>query len=119
MSVIAISIVGIILNAWCLRDSGIGPITWCIFPYLLAGGISLAVKEQPWPDVLLGAVVLMLVIDGGFFIETAAGTKSTFLLILSIVSTLKLLTAFPVGAIIGYQLHRILRSKAGLITHHQ
>lgn len=118
MLVMMFSIVGVVLNVWFLRDSGIGPITWCIFPYILSGVLSRFAKEQPWSSVLLGAAVLMLIIDGGFFIETLGGTKSSFLIALSLLSTLKLITVFPVGAYIGYLLYRALHSKVGRIFNH-
>ena len=112
------SVVGVVLNVWFLRDSGIGPITWCIFPYILSGVLSWFAKVQPWSSVVLGAVVLMLIIDAGFFIETAGGAKTPFLIVLSILSTLKLIIVFPVGAVIGYLLHRALHSKVGRIINH-
>ena len=118
MLVMVFSIVGVVLNVWFLRDSGIGPIIWCIFPYILSGVLSRFAKVQPWISILLGAVVLMLIIDGSFFIETAGGAKTSFLIALSLLSTLKLITVFPVGAYIGYLFYRVLRSKLGLIINH-
>lgn len=110
MLVVFISIVGAVLNAWYLRGSEVGPIVWSILPYILTGGLSLAAKSQPWPSILLGAVALMLLIDGWLVVETVVGTKSPFLLAVSLTSTLKLLTSLPVGALIGYLLYRMLRS---------
>ena len=108
MLVIAISILGAVLNVWFLKDSGIAPITWCLFPYIVSGGLSPVAKEQqPWKSALVGATVLM---DAAFFIETAAGQKTTLLLILSLLSTLKLLTTFPAGAFIGYALYKLSSS---------
>lgn len=110
MLVILISIVGVVLNVWYLRDSEIGPIIWSVLPYILTGGLSFAAKSQPWPSLLLGAVVLMLLIDGWLVVETVVGTKSSFLLAVSLASTLKLFAVLPVGALIGYLLYRMLRT---------
>lgn len=110
MLVILISIVGVVLNVWYLRESEIGPIIWSVLPYILTGGLSFAAKLQPWPSLLLGAVALMLLIDGWLIVETVVGTKSPFLLAVSLASTLKLFTVLPVGALIGYLLYRMLRS---------
>ena len=118
MLVMAFSIVGVVLNVWFLRDSGIGPITWCVFPYVLSGVLSRFAKEQPWISVLLGGVVLMLIIDAGFFIETLGGAKTSFLIALSLLSTLKVITVFPAGGYIGYLVYRALHSKVGRIIKH-
>ena len=118
MVVLIISIAGIVLNAWFMMDSGIAPLIWCLFPYIVTGGLSRVTKLQPWRSSLLGATVLMMLMDGAFFIETAGGTKTTFLLILSLLSTLKLITTFPLGALIGYLLYKVTRSKVGQIIHH-
>ena len=118
MLILAISIVGIVLNVWNLMDSGIAPAIWCIFPYILTAGLSRAAKLQPWRSAVLGSAVVMLLIDAAFFIETSGGAKSTFLLILSLLSTLKLITTFPAGAFIGYAVYKITHSRTRLITHH-
>ena len=110
MLVVLLSIVGVVLNAWYLRESEIGPIAWSMLPYILTGGLSLTLKSKPWPSIFLGAVALMLLIDGWLVLETVAGTKSSFLLAVSLMSTLKLFTALPIGALFGYLLYRIFRS---------
>lgn len=118
MFVITVSIVAIVLNGWVLRNSGIAPITWCIFPYILTAGLSRVAKEQPWRSALIGAVMVMLLIDAAFFIETSTGNKTTFLLVLSLLSTLKLITTFPAGALVGYMLYKLTRSRGNLLPHH-
>lgn len=106
--VILASILGVCLNAWYLRESELAPIAWSILPYVIAGALSLAAKTQPATSILLGAVLVMLFFDGWLVIETALGTKSPFLLAVSLVSTLKLFAAFPLGALIGYLLYKVL-----------
>lgn len=102
-----LSIIGAILSAWYLRHSELMPIIWNVAPYILTGVLSLVVKTPYAPSVLLGAVLAMLFVDGWLYVETSLGTNSPVLFAISLASTLKLIAVLPIGALIGYVLHKL------------
>lgn len=91
------------MSVWYLRQSELMPIIWNLFPYIITAVSPLIMKKPVFiSNLFLGAVLVMLFIDGWLYIETILKTNSPVLLAMSLISTLKLFIAFPVGAFLGY-----------------
>jgi len=106
MLVTILSVAGACLSAWYLRHAELIPIIWNTFPYLVTVVLSLTMNSSLASSVLTGAVITMLVVDVWLYVETSLGTSSPVLLAVSLISTVKLFSAFPVGALIGYVFFR-------------
>lgn len=102
MLVTILSVTGACLSAWYLRHAELMPIAWNVLPYVIAAILSLTMKSSLASTVLLGAVIAMLVVDGWLYVETILGTNSPVLMAVSLISTMKLFSAFPLGAGLGY-----------------
>jgi len=91
------SVLGAILMAWFLRESGVMPIIWNIAPYIILGILALGINSQLEYRILLMLVLIMLFFDLWMYVEIWLGTKSSFLLAVSLISTLKIFVVFPIA----------------------
>ena len=92
-----VPIVGVIINVWFLRNSGVSVIAWHVLPYVVAWGLYTFLGSV---SVLAGAL-LMLVVDTWLYTEIYLGTKSSILMTVSLLSTLKVVLLFPLGIALG------------------
>lgn len=94
--------IGITINVWFLRTSDASVILWHVFPYFFAWGMYALFKNSS----ILTGLLFMLVADIWLYTEIYLGTKSSFLMAISILSTLKVVLLFPLGVAVGSFIRR-------------
>ena len=99
-----VPIVGVIINVWFLRNSGASVIAWHVLPYVVAGVLYAFFRSV---SVLAGAL-LMLAVDTWLYTEIYLGTKSSILMTVSLLSTLKIVLLFPLGIAIGIFIQKMI-----------
>ncbi len=106
LALFALSAIGLALALIYLRESPLPVLIWNAGPYILVWLLVPLVKDHL---VILIGVTAMLIVDLWLYAETFIQSKSSILLAVSLLSTLKVLTVFPLGLLLGYWLRR--RSK--------
>ncbi len=99
-TVILFCSVGVVVDyIFLLRHADASAILWNIVPYLIAAIIAPVWKNN---CVMLSGVMLMLAADIWLIMEGILGFHTPFTLGLSLLITFKLITLFPIGALVGY-----------------
>lgn len=103
--------VGFAIMLWYLRHATVGAIAWNCVPYAATLLAALAMRR---PLAILGGIVAMLVVDLWIVVESTLHNQSPVLLAVSLLSTAKLVTLFPLGVLIGYAIDRKRKGAEGL-----
>lgn len=99
--------IGTIINVWALRTSNSYVIVWHVFPYALACGLYVLLRNAP----ILTGILFMLVADIWLYTEVFLGTKSRLLMAVSLLSTLKIVLLFPLGIAVSGLVRKIRARK--------